>query len=49
MTNKTYLSCITVRNIHESFTHKMAAKTSWYRYGTKLRQCQPMYRLKFDM
>ena len=21
----------------------MAAKTSWYKYGTKLRQCRPMY------
>ena len=24
-------------------TIKMAAKTSWYRYGTKLRHCHPMY------
>jgi len=21
----------------------MAGKTSWHRYGTKLRQCHPMY------
>ena len=32
-----------VTNIYESFTHKMAAKTSWHRDGTKLRQCHPMY------
>jgi len=25
------------------FTHKMAPKTSWNRYGTKLRHCHPMY------
>ena len=41
--NKAYLSGITVRNIYESFTHKMAAKTSWHRYGTKLRHCYPMH------
>jgi len=23
----------------------MAAKTSWHRYGTKLRHCHPVYRL----
>ena len=34
-----YLSHATVANISESFTHKMAAKTSWHRYVTKLRQC----------
>jgi len=32
-----------VTNISKSFTHKMAAKTSWHRYGTKLRHCHPMY------
>jgi len=26
----------------KSFTHKMGAKTSWHRYGTKLRHCHPM-------
>jgi len=26
-----------------SFTHKMAAKISWHRYGTKLRHCHPKY------
>ena len=30
-------------NISKSFTHKMTAKASWHRYGTKLRRCQPMY------
>jgi len=35
LTNKAYLSDITVRNIYESFTHKMAAKTNWHRCGTK--------------
>ena len=41
--NKAYLSCVTVRNIYESFTNKMAAKTSWHKYGTKLRHSHPMY------
>jgi len=27
---------------YKSFTHKMAAKTSWHRYGTKLRHRHPM-------
>jgi len=40
---KAYLSGITVRNIYESFTHKMAAKASWHRYGTKLHHCHPVY------
>jgi len=26
-------------------TYKMAAKTSWHRYETKLRHCRPMYRV----
>jgi len=43
LTNKAYLRGITVRNIYESFTHKMAAKASWHRYGTKLRHCHTMY------
>ena len=42
-TNKAYLSAITVTNISKSFTHKMAAIINWYRYGTKLRYCYPMY------
>jgi len=32
-----------VAKISRSFTHKMAAKTSRYRYGTKLRHCHPMH------
>jgi len=32
-----YLSAITVTNISQSFTNTMAARTSWYRCGTKLR------------
>ena len=39
-TNKGYLSDIRVKL---SFTHKMAAKTSWHRYGMKLHHCHPMY------
>ena len=27
----------------KSFTHKMATKTSWHRYGTKLRHCHRVY------
>ena len=27
----------------KSFTCKTVAKTSWHRYGTKLRDCFPMY------
>jgi len=30
-------------NICTSFTYKMAAKTSWHRYGTKLSHCHHMY------
>jgi len=41
--NKACLSDATVTNIYGSFTHKMAAKTSWHRYGTKWRHCHPMY------
>ena len=29
-------------------TNIMAAKTGWYRYGTKLRHCHPMYRRDAD-
>ena len=32
-----YLSAITVTEISQSFTYKMAAKINWRRYGTKLR------------
>jgi len=27
----------------------MAAKTSWHRYGTKLRHCHPMYNEEIDL
>jgi len=27
----------------KSFTHKMAVKTSWHRYGTKYCHCHPVY------
>ena len=35
---------ITVANIYQSFTHKMAPKTSWHRYETKLSRSQSMYK-----
>ena len=41
--DKAYLNDIKVTNISKSFTHKMAAETSWHRYGTKLRHCHSMY------
>jgi len=40
---KRILSAITVTSLYQSFTYKMAAKTSWHRYGTKLRHCHPIY------
>ena len=30
-------------DISRSFTHKMAAKINWHRYGTKLRHCHSIY------
>ena len=39
LTNKAYLSAITVTDISKSFTHQRAAKISWHRYRTKLRHC----------
>jgi len=42
-TDKAYLIDITVANISRSLTHKMAPRTSWQRYETKLRHCHPMY------
>ena len=36
MIEKAYLSDNRVTHVSKSFTHKMAAKTSWHRYGTKL-------------
>ena len=46
LTNKAYLSSITVTSISHSFTYKMAAKINWHRYGTKLRHSHPMYSLQ---
>jgi len=43
LANKAYLSDITVVNIYDSFTSKMAAKISWHRYESKLRHCHHMY------
>jgi len=43
LANKVYLGDITVANIFRSFTHKMATKTRWHRYGSKLRHCHLMY------
>jgi len=43
LTNKAHCRAITVYIIFQSFTYKMAAKTSWHRYGTKLRHCHLMY------
>jgi len=40
---KRVLSDSRVTNISKSFTHKMAVKTSWRRYGTKLRHCHAIY------
>ena len=42
--NKAYLSDITVTNISQLYSQD-GAKTSWRRYGTKLRHCHPVYRV----
>jgi len=34
---------ITVTNISQIFTYKMAAKINWHRYRTKLRHCHSMH------
>ena len=44
-----YLSDITLTNTSHSFTHKMATKTSWHRYGTKLRHCHRVYTKFFEL
>jgi len=36
LTNKAYLSAITVRNIYQVFTYKMAAKISWHSIWNKI-------------
>ena len=35
--------CVCVRACVRVCTYKMAAKTNWHRYGTKLPHCHPMY------
>jgi len=40
---KRILSDSRVAKISKSFTDKMAAKTNWHKYGTKLRHCHAMY------
>ena len=39
LANKAYFSAITVKNIYESFTHKMAAKASWHRNYVTVTLC----------
>jgi len=39
-----WLSAVTVTNIYQSFTYKMAGKINWYRYGPNLCHCHPMCR-----
>jgi len=45
LTNKAYLSAVTMTNISQSFVYKMAAKINCHKYGTKLRnRCHPVYK-----
>jgi len=39
LANKAYFSEITVKNISQSFTHKMAAKASWNRNYVTVTLC----------
>jgi len=39
LANKTYFSDITVNNIYQSFTHKMAATASWHRNYVTVTLC----------
>jgi len=39
LANKAYFSAITVKNIYESFTHKMATKASWHRNYVTVTLC----------
>ena len=41
LTNKAYLSDITVTNISQSFTYKMAIKINWHRYETIITSLSP--------
>jgi len=43
MIEKAHLSDNRVTHVSKSSTHNMAAKSSWHRYGNKLRHCHPMY------
>ena len=43
LTNKACMALLQWQTFLRVFTYKMAAKINWYRYGTKLRHCQPMY------
>jgi len=43
MIEKAHLSDNRVTHVSKSSTHNMAAKSSWHRYGNKLRHCYPMY------
>ena len=42
---KTYFSDITVKNIYQSFTHKMSAKASWHRNYVTVTSCIRSVRL----
>ena len=39
LANKAYFSAITVKNIYESFTHKMATNASWHRHYATVTLC----------
>jgi len=39
LANKAYFSAITVKNVYESFTHKMAAKARWQRNYVTVTLC----------
>jgi len=45
LTNKEYLSNITVKTICQRFTYKTTAENGWHRHETKLRHCHAMYRV----
>ena len=49
LTNKAYLGDITAANIYKSFTHKMAAKTSWHRYGYEITSLSPYITLQITV
>jgi len=40
---------MTLTNSSQSFTHKMVVKTSWHKYGARVRCCQPGYVLKWGL